>query len=166
MQHIANSADVTAVIRGLLEAASASVGTNKGSLYLLDHARGVLKPFVLHNLPESYLGGCSEVPLGAQCCGRAALHKAPWVVGDMWTDPLFSDCREAAKASGMRSAFSVPVLDVNGRALGSLASHFNNLFTPTESDLERQSVFAKLIAYALSRDENASAATMKIVMGQ
>ena len=166
MQHIANSADVTAVTRGLVEAASASVGTNKGSLYLLDHDRGVLKPFVLHNLPESYLEGCSEVPLGTQCCGRAALHKSPWIVKDMWTDPLFSDCKEAAKASGMRSAFSVPVLDVNGRALGSLASHFSDVFSPTQYDLERQSVFAKLIAYALSRDENASVATMKIVMAK
>ncbi|HWR13836.1 MAG TPA: GAF domain-containing protein [Terriglobales bacterium] len=157
MQHVANSADVNAVIRGLVEAASSSVGTNMGSLYLLDDTRGVLTPFVLHNLPEDYLSGCSEVPIGTQCCGRAALHKIPWIVQDMWTDPLFVDCREAAQNAGMRSAFSVPVLDANGKCLGSLASHFQHRFSPTVYDLERQSVFAKLIAFALARGTNQSA---------
>jgi GAF domain-containing protein len=153
MQHVASAADVTAVIRGLVEAASASVGSDMGSLYLLDHKRGVLAPFILHNLPDSYVYGCAEVPLGTQCCGRAALHKVPWIVDDMWTDPLFVDCREAAKASGMRSAFSIPVLDAKGNCRGSLASHFRETYRPSVYDLERQSVFAKLIAFALTRHE-------------
>jgi len=156
MQYVATTADPTKAIRGLVEAASASVGSDAGSLYLLDATRGVLEPFVLHNLPDSYIAGCSEVPLGTQCCGRAALHKVPWIVEDMWTDPLFVDCREAAKISGVRAAFSVPVLDAKGRCLGSLASHFYKPYTPSQYDLERQSVFAKLIAFALiKRDPQA-----------
>lgn len=157
MQYVASSADPTTAIRGLVEAASASVGSDTGSLYLLDHTRGVLKPYILHNLPDSYVAGCTEVPLGTQCCGRAALHKVPWIVEDMWTDPLFVDCREAAMKSGMRAGFSVPVLDVNGRCHGSLASHFQTRYTPSHYDLERQSVFAKLIAFALVRCESQAA---------
>ncbi len=156
MRHVASSGDLVAVVRGLVEAASASVGSNMGSLYLLDKNRGVLKPFILHNLPSSYLTGCEEVPLGAQCCGRAALHKIPWIVEDMWTDPLFVDCRQAAKESGMRSAFSVPILDAQGECLGSLASHFQTRYMPTAYDLERQSLFAKLIAFAIARAEKSS----------
>lgn len=152
MQHVANNSDLVSVVRGLVEAASACVGSNMGSLYLLDESRGVLKPFVLHNIPDSYLAGCSEVPLGTQCCGRAALHKTPWIVSDMWTDPLFVDCREAALAAGLRSAFSVPVLDANGFCKGALASHFRETYAPTPYDLERQSLFAKLIAFALARN--------------
>jgi GAF domain-containing protein len=151
MKHVAEAKDLTAVMRGLVEASSASVGSNMGSLFLLDQSSGVLTPFMLHNLPTDYLNGCAEVPLGTQCCGRAALHKVPWVVHDMWTDPLFVDCREAAIVSGMRSAFSVPVLDSKGNCLGSLASHFRELYSPSEYDLERQAVFAKLIAFALTR---------------
>jgi len=154
MQHVANNSDdLRSVVQGLVEAASACVGSNMGSLYLLDEKRGVLKPFVIHNLPESYLAGCAEVPLGTQCCGRAALHKTPWIVSDMWTDPLFADCREAAMATGMRSAFSVPVLDVNGTCKGALASHFREAYMPSPYDLERQSLFAKLIAFALTRTD-------------
>lgn len=154
MKHVADSADMLTVVRGLVEAASACVGSNMGSLYLLDEKRGVLTPYVTHNLPESYLSGCTEVPLGTQCCGRAVLHRTPWIVSDMWTDPLFVDCREAAMAAGMRSAFSVPILDVNGKALGALASHFREPYFPSPYDLERQSLFAKLIAFALARAEN------------
>ncbi len=154
MQHVANNSDdLLSVVRGLVEAASGCVGSNMGSLYLLDESRGVLKPFVLHNLPESYLAGCAEVALGSQCCGRAALHKTPWIVSDMWTDPLFVDCREAAIAAGMRSAFSVPVLDANGNCKGALASHFRESYLPSPYDLERQSLFAKLIAFALTRTD-------------
>jgi GAF domain-containing protein len=168
MQHVANSADIPAAMRGLVEAASACVGSNMGSLYLLDHNRGVLTPYILHNLPASYLAGCSAVPLGTQCCGRAALHKTPWVVSDMWTDPLFVDCREAAMASGMRAGFSVPVLDAHGTCLGALASHFQTCYIPSAYDLERQSVFAKLIAFALTRSsagESATAAAAPIPSG-
>ena len=155
MQHVTNNSDdLLSVVRGLVEAASACVGSNMGSLYLLDESRGVLKPFVLHNLPDSYLVGCAEVALGTQCCGRAALHKTPWIVSDMWTDPLFADCREAAIAAGMRSAFSVPVLDANGNCKGSLASHFRETYTPSPYDLECQSLFAKLIAFALARTDS------------
>jgi len=154
MKHVANnSEDLVSVVRGLVEAAVACVGSNMGSLYLLDEKRGVLTPFVLHNIPESYLEGCSEVALGTQCCGRAALHKTPWIVSDMWTDPLFVDCRAAAIAAGLRSAFSVPVLDGNGKCKGALAAHFRETYVPSPYDLERQSLFAKLIAFALARSE-------------
>lgn len=155
MRHVASSNDLPSVVRGLVEAASACVGSNMGSLYLLDEKRGVLVPFVIHNLPESYIAGCAEVPLGTQCCGRAALHKTPWIVSDMWTDPLFVDCREAAVTAGMRSAFSVPVLDANGVVKGALASHFREPYLPSPYDLERQSLFAKLIAFALAKNEPA-----------
>jgi GAF domain-containing protein len=151
MQHVANAADLNSVIRGLVEAASASLGSNMGSLYLLDSARGVLIPYILHNLPDTYIAGCAEVPLGSQCCGRAALHHVPWIVSDMWTDPLFVDCREAAMVSGIRAGFSLPVIDAQGKCLGTLASHFRSQYTPSSYDLERQSVFAKLIAFALTR---------------
>jgi hypothetical protein len=60
-------------------------------------------------------------------------------------------------ASGMRSGFSVPVLDANGECKGTLASHFREAFTPSPYALERQSLFAKLIAFALARTTNSSA---------
>lgn len=149
--YVAKSTNLQATLEKLVKVASECGGGVGGSLYLLDASRGVLTPCVLYNLPAEYVAGCTEVPLGTQCCGRAALHKVPWTVTDMLTDPLFQDCREAARTSGMRAAFSVPVLDANGNCLGSLACHFREPYEPSTYALERNRLFAQLIAFAIAR---------------
>jgi GAF domain-containing protein len=153
--YIDRSSDVKSAIDGLLRQAASISGSESASLFLLDASRGVLYPFSLFNIPDSYLAGCAEVPLGTQCCGRAALHKHPWVVEDMWVDPLFEDCQEAAKASGMRAAYSIPVLTEEGSVAASLAFHFREKHSPSGSELERGEWFAQLIAYALKRRASA-----------
>src|SRR5512147_2363104 len=93
-RHITDSTDLKQTIAGLVKMAISTAGTDMGSLFLLHKRAGVLSPYILLNLPDAYLAGCSSVPVGTQCCGRAVLHKIPWVVEDMWSDPLFIDCRE------------------------------------------------------------------------
>jgi hypothetical protein len=149
MGFIANSTDPKVAIAKLVEAAASALGSDMGSFYVLHADENVLKPYVTFNFPEAYLAGCSAVRVGQQCCGRAAKYKLPWIVEDMWTDPLFEEARDAAKKAGIRAGFSVPVLDVNGNCFGSLASHFRKTFKPSIYELERQSIFAKLIGFAL-----------------
>ena len=107
-----------------------------------------LHPYAVYNLPDEYIRGIGAVRLGTQCCGRAVAHKRPWVVADMLTDPLFADGRAAAEASPIRAGFSVPVFD-GDRAIGALACHYQNAYTPTPWDIERNESFAKLIGIAL-----------------
>ncbi|HKR86098.1 MAG TPA: GAF domain-containing protein, partial [Terriglobales bacterium] len=107
-----------------------------------------LYPYVVNNLPEEYITGIGAVRVGTQCCGRAVEHKRPWVVTDMLTDPLFAEGRAGAEASPIRAAFSVPVFD-GDRAIGALACHYQNPYTPTPWDIERNESFAKLIGIAL-----------------
>jgi GAF domain-containing protein len=152
-KYLAASPDVTKVVRDLVRVAAEAVGSNMGALYLLDKGRGVLKPAVVVNLPDDYIEGCGEVPLGQQCCGRAALHKMPWYVEDIWNDPVFPPItRDGARRAGVRAGFSVPVLSTDGECLGSLSAHFPEQHTPTQYELERNRLFAQLIAFALSRD--------------
>jgi GAF domain-containing protein len=153
MEYLAKSQDLKKTIAELVRLSANACGSEMGSLYLIDKADRYLKPFVLVNLPPEYIAGCSQLALGEQCCGRAALHKIPWIVEDMFTDPLFVDCREAAKTAGIRSGFSVPVLDAKGECLGTLASHFRERFRPDDHALERSKLFARLIAFALARYE-------------
>src|SRR6185369_15361078 len=121
LKYIETAESLRKALANIVRSAVEAVGSSSGSLYLLQHSTGMLEPYVLVNLPDEYLKGCRAVQLGAQCCGRAALHKVPWVVSDMWEDPLFKDCREAAMESGMRAAFSIPVLMANGDCVGTLA---------------------------------------------
>ncbi|HEX7894641.1 MAG TPA: GAF domain-containing protein [Terriglobales bacterium] len=108
-----------------------------------------LYPYVIYNLPKEYIEGIGPVRVGTQCCGRAVEHKRPWVVTDMLTDPLFADGRAGAEASPIRAGFSVPVFD-GERVVGSLACHYENPYTPTPWDIERNESFAKLIGIALT----------------
>ena len=107
-----------------------------------------LKPFIVYNLPKEYIEGIGAVRVGTQCCGRAVEHKKPWIVADMLTDPLFADGRDGAVNSPIRAGFSVPVMD-GGKAIASLACHFTRPHSPSKLDLERNEVFAKLIAIVL-----------------
>ncbi len=116
------------------------------TLFLVDGE--VLRPFVVYNLPKEYITGIGNVQVGTQCCGRAVAQKKPWIVSDMLTDPLFADGLQGAMESPIRAGFSVPVLD-GGKAIGSLACHFDAPHSPSPVDIERNSVFAKLIGIAL-----------------
>ena len=158
LKYIETAENLRSALANIVRAAVEAVGSNSGSLYLLRQSTGALEPFVLVNLPAEYVKGCTSVPLGTQCCGRAALHKVPWVVSDMWEDPLFKDCREAAMASGMRAAFSIPVLMANGECVGSLAAHFRSIHEPTQSEIERMRLFAQLISVSIATERDRSSA--------
>lgn len=153
MEFLAKSKDLKQTIEQLVRLSANACGSDMGSLYMLDRADNYLKPFVLVNLPPEYTAGCERVGLGEQCCGRAALHKIPWVVEDMLSDPLFIACREAARTAGIRAGFSVPVLDAQGECIGTLASHFREPYRPDAYSLERSKLFAQLIAFAMARYE-------------
>ena len=136
----------------LVQLAVSAAKAEAGSLSLMDEERQVLKITVTVGLPEEYVKGCGDIALGDQCCGRAALHRKPWIVTDMLTDPLFATAREASARTGIRAAFSVPVIQANGKVLGSLACHYRKPYTPTAYEIERNHLFATLIAFALVRD--------------
>ena len=108
----------------------------------------VLRPYIVYNLPKEYIVGIGTVRVGSQCCGRAVEHKKPWIVTDMLTDPLFAEGREGAMASPIRAGFSVPVMD-GDNAIAALACHYVKPHTPSNLDVERNEVFAKLIAISL-----------------
>ena len=143
----------------LIVLAAQGARSNSASLFIVDEVSQTLKPGVVYNLPEEYVAACGDVKIGDQCCGRAVEHKREWIVSDMLTDPLFASAREAARVSPIRAGFSVPVIDGEGRVIASLACHYDKPFTPTNYDIERNKMFAKLIAAAIDEQRQQSPAT-------
>ncbi len=133
----------------LVALAAQGARSDSASLFIVDKKSQTLKPGVVYNLPAEYVAACGEVKIGDQCCGRAVANERPWIVSDMLTDPLFASAREAAQVSPIRAGFSVPVIDRAGRVIASLACHYAKPFTPTNYDIERNQMFAKLIAAAV-----------------
>ena len=139
-----------AFVANLVRLACDGAKADGATLFLVDRSGKYLEPFVIHDLPQSYIEGIGRVEVGTQCCGRAVALKKPWIVADMFTDPLFSDGLEGALKSEIRAAFSVPVIAPSGEAIGSLACHYKQPRTPSENDLERNTIFATLIAHTLA----------------
>ncbi len=158
LEYLRSIDDIRAGLTNIVRSAAAAVGSDCASLYLVNESTQTLEPYILVNIPATYLKGCASVPLGRQCCGRAALYKMPWAVADMWTDPLFSDCAEAARHSGIRSGFSVPVLLTSEECVGALGVQFQHVYQPGPSDIARLTMFARLISMAIQTDmENRNA---------
>lgn len=151
LQQIQAGTGVESTLNELVQLAVSAARSEAGSLALMDEERQVLKIAITVGLPEDYVKGCGDIALGDQCCGRAALHRKPWIVTDMLSDPLFASAREASARTGIRAAFSVPVIQANGKVLGSLACHYRKPYTPTAYEIERNHLFATLIAFALVR---------------
>jgi GAF domain-containing protein len=141
----------------LVRLAGQAAKSDACSLYYVDAEERCLKPMVVLGLPADYVRGCGNVAIGDQCCGRAVAHKKPWIVKDMLTDPLFASAREASVTSGIRAGFSVPVMNADNEAIAALACHYREPYTPTNYDIERNRIFATLIAFAMSHTVRRSA---------
>jgi len=133
-----------------LDLALEASGASGGSFYVCDVNKRILVPYATLGIPLEYTKLCGEVALGDQCCGRAAMHKRPWIVSDMLTDPLFAAAREAALNSPIRAGFSIPVLDTAGECIGVLACVFKAPHTPTAEDILRNETWADLIGRSIS----------------
>jgi GAF domain len=133
-----------------VELAVKSSGASGGSFYVRDVTKDVLVPYATIGIPSAFTRLCGAVRVGDQCCGRAVLHKKPWVVEDMLTDPLFASGRSAVANSTVRAGFSVPVLAGSGDSIGALACVFNVPHTPTSADILRIESWADLISRSIA----------------
>lgn len=130
----------------MLGVACQMANAHGATLFVVDG--DLLRPYLIYNLPADYIRGIGTVRVGTQCCGRAVAHKRPWIVTNMLTDPLFADGRAGALDSPIRAGFSVPVMD-GGTVIAALACHFTSPHTPSDIDIERNEVFARLFAISL-----------------
>lgn len=140
-----------------VELAVKSSGATGGSFYVRDVTKEVLVPYATIGIPSAFTRLCGAVRVGDQCCGRAVLHKKPWVVENMLTDPLFASGRAAVANSPVRAGFSVPVLAGSGDSIGALGCVFNNPHTPTSADILRSESWADLISRSIADARRSSA---------
>ncbi len=150
---IHTSTELNDTLAGLVRLAAEASDSKMGSLFLLDTSRGVLRPAVTFGLPKEYVEGCDGLPLGAPVCGWVVQNRKPDWVEDMLVDPNFAAYKGLAERTGVRAGFSVPVIDSDGECFGALASHFEKPFRPTSYHIERNKIFATLIAFAIQRQK-------------
>ncbi len=94
----------------------------------------VLRHAAAPSLPAEYVAAMTDgVPIGPQAgsCGTAAFRRAPVVVRDIATDPLWDGPRALALPHGLRACWSAPIIATDGRCLGTFAMYYRE---PREPD--------------------------------
>ena len=106
------------------------------------------------DLPPEYCQAIDGVAIGpcVGSCGTAAFRGERVIVSDIATDPLWAEYKGLALGHGLRSCWSEPIRDSQGRVLGSFAMYHRAVSAPTDEDLQIIRVAAHLTGIAIERD--------------
>ncbi|OGB11586.1 MAG: diguanylate cyclase [Burkholderiales bacterium RIFCSPHIGHO2_12_FULL_65_48] len=115
---------------------------------------GLLHPLAAPGLPPAICQALDGVPIGpcAGSCGTAAFRRAPVVVTDITTDPLWADYRTLFEPSGMRACWSSPICDHAGKVIGTFAFYFREPRAPDALHHRLVEVCLHLCALAIERN--------------
>ncbi|WP_437785634.1 PAS domain-containing protein [Sorangium sp. So ce1097] len=105
------------------------------------------------SLPQDYNRAVHGLFIGprAGSCGTAAHRRAPVVVEDIATDPLWEDFRHLALPIGLRACWSTPIVSSKGEVLGTWAVYRSTPGAPTAADEEVVRIATRLAAIAIER---------------
>lgn len=109
-----------------------------GSILLLDKEGKKFSKGAALNLPDAYMQGVLDEPIGPEAgsCGTAAFKKELVIVCDIQNDPLWKNYKELALAFGLKACWSRPILSRAGKVLGTFALYFRNIREPTDYELQ------------------------------
>jgi PAS domain S-box-containing protein len=110
----------------------------RGSVLMMDDDGVTLRYGAAPSLPDRYSRGIDGERIGpaAGSCGTAAFRRERVIVRDIQTDPLWTNYRAFAKPFGLAACWSTPILDTDGRVLGTFAMYYDEPRDPTPADIE------------------------------
>jgi diguanylate cyclase (GGDEF)-like protein len=133
LERIAGDAGLTEVLDTLLRLVEAECAGVKASILLVDAEGSHLVDIVAPTLDAGWVAAIRGVPVaeGIGSCGTAAHRRAPVIVSDIETDPLWRDYRDAVRPFGLKACWSWPIAAVDGTILGALAMYGPETRGPT-----------------------------------
>jgi PAS domain S-box-containing protein len=131
----------------------------RGSVLLLDDDGVTLRHGAAPSLPARYSRGIDGERIGpsAGSCGTAAYRRERVIVRDIQTDPLWANYRAFAKPFGLAACWSTPILDTDGRLLGTFAMYYDEPRDPTPGDIELTDMTTLLARNLIKRARAATA---------
>ena len=154
LEQLAAGATLTRTLEAVIQMIQEqSPGTIASALVLDDdglHLRNGAAP----DLPAEYSRAIDGAAIGpcAGSCGTAAFLRRRVIVSDIATDPLWENYKGLALPHGLRSCWSEPILDAQGRVLGTFAMYHRHISEPGAEDLQTIRVAAHLAGIAMERE--------------
>jgi hypothetical protein len=133
-----------------LDAALSASGAQRGNIQMLSPATGSLRIVAHCGFSAEFLEYFAVADDRGSACGRAARERAQIVIADVSLDPGFAVHRDIAAASGFRAVQSTPLVDLSGRMVGVVSTHYAQPFRPSDRDLLILSRIGELVGEAVA----------------
>lgn len=119
----------------------------KGSVLLLDHETNAIAGLSAPNLPPAYCATIEGLKIGPSVgsCGTAMFTRQVVIVEDIATSPLWAHYKDAALSHNLRACWSVPLLGVGNRVIGSFAIYYSEPKSPTGEEMEIVGRIARIV---------------------
>src|ERR1700730_4331532 len=132
------------------------------SIFLLDEDGLHLRYGVAANLPQAYRaatdGACIGPNVGS--CGAAAYLRQPVFVSDIVSHPNWANFRGVVLQSGLRAAWSTPILPHDGKVLGTFCMYYREVRHPGPGEIQLLDYASRIAGIAIERDRSQSALTL------
>ncbi len=153
LKMVALQEPLTAILEQIVLNIEALSPETIASILLLDPDGIHLRFGAAPHLPDEYNRAIEGESIGpaAGSCGTAAYRKERVIVTDIETDPLWKDYRALARAYGLRACWSTPIINAEGRVLGTFALYYREPRRPTEDDLQLIEYATHLTLIAIER---------------
>ncbi|WP_017443837.1 sensor domain-containing phosphodiesterase [Gayadomonas joobiniege] len=104
-------------------------------------------------LPKDYSASLIGIPIGEKVgsCGTAMFLKFPVLVSDITTDPRWAIAKPLAEPYGLRSCWSIPILNSLNEIMGSFAVYHSTSVTPSADKYSLIQRFSSFCCIAICR---------------
>jgi formate hydrogenlyase transcriptional activator len=131
------------------------------SIFLLDEDGLHLRHGVAANLPQAYRatidGTCIGPNVGS--CGAAAYLRQPVFISDILSHPNWANFRSIVLQTGLRAAWSTPIMSQDGKVLGTFCMYYREVRHPGTHDMELIDYASRIAGIAIERERSRSALT-------
>ena len=123
------------------------------SIFLLDEDGLHLRYGVAANLPQAYRAATDGVCIGPDVgsCGAAAYLRQPVFISDMLSHPNWEGFRDVVLQSGLRAAWSTPILSHDGKVLGTFCMYYREVRQPVTDEIQLIDYASRIAAIAIER---------------
>ena len=151
---LATGATLRQILTGHLRAVEAMAdGELLTSVLLLDAESGRVWHGAAPSLPPEYCESIdgSEIGPNAGSCGTAAYFGKPVYVSDIAQDALWRDYAHLALPHGLRSCWSTPIRDTEGKVIGTFAIYRRAVGNPSTDEIDAIDLITGHVADAIMR---------------
>src|SRR3984893_18717273 len=126
------------------------------SIFLLDEDGLHLRCGVVANLPQAYRaatdGACIGPNVGS--CGAAAYLGKPVFVSDILSHPNWANFRSVVLESGLRAAWSTPIMSHDGKVLGTFCMYYREVRHPGTDDIQLIDYASRIAGITIERERS------------